>query len=236
MLDVKTRPLTGFTMVALLSMGTTAYASHDDVVTTSNLSRGAITSPKLKNAAVTTPKIKNLAVKKSKIGGYAVTTPKIADGAVTSRKLSPELQSSVDINNGLKYLALAGGQCNHQFPDNVDVTTQLFYCDLSDNTTNLTDAYWNVDLPHGAYLMGIKMHSISNGGTTTCELKRGTNTGGVVQTVTSDSPVWGTTDEVLITHTVDNSDASYGVECFTGDNTIGAVGGIYIRYTLVAPL
>ena len=228
----------GLLSVSLLVIGQASAQTvgtadiKNGAVTTAKIKSGAIATARLKNGAVTTPKIANAAVRNAKIGNGAVSKNKLALGLRESiNGLEADVADLVGVAETQQYLAIPGGQCVQANPDNTNSTTNAFYCDLSDNSTAKTDAFWGVTLPHGATIQGLKMRSFSSGGTTTCELRRGASTSGtVIATVTDTDTSWTMTEEVPLNHLVDNSDAAYAMECFTQDNTIGVIGSIYLRY------
>jgi hypothetical protein len=87
------RLLLGTAAVAGVAMiATAAPVVAGNLVTTSDLAKGAVTSPKIAKKAVKANKIAKNAVKTKKLKDGAVTSAKLADGSVTRSHVAADLQ------------------------------------------------------------------------------------------------------------------------------------------------
>jgi hypothetical protein len=81
--------LVGATAVAGLAvLAATAPVVAGDLVTSSDLAKGAVTTPKIAKKAVKAKSLADGAVKTAKLKDGAVTTHKLGDGSVTSSKIA----------------------------------------------------------------------------------------------------------------------------------------------------
>ena len=143
-----------------------------------------------------------------------------------------------------RYLQLAGGQCVYPSGTPAGFARNVFYCDLGDNSANTAEAYWTVNVPHGATLLGMRVRLYTSIATTTCTLTYGReNTGTQIAAVTESfasgvTNNWHYANEVTFSHTVDTENNAYGIMCRnndTGGAAATVIGSIRIRYTVDGP-
>ncbi len=174
----------------------------------------------------------------------SITSAMITDGEVSSADIAEGTIVGSDLNPATtltaaaylfqtaqtRLLSLAGGACAKNSP----TVSDMFSCEMGANNT----AFWMVDLPEGASIVGFRGHFYASTGTIACNLYRGNQDAGasLAQIVTTSGGGWHWSTEVVLNHTVDKISNAYGVECRSnGISTDQRVGMMQVRYTVPGP-
>jgi len=135
-----------------------------------------------------------------------------------------------------RYLNIGGstGSFNKNYTD-IPATTTAFAHYLSSSATTYKLLY-NVDLPNGAVIKGIRMTVYSSTGTITCSLNYGTDgwTKAPIASLTSatHTNTWQWSPEVTCDHTVNTANYCYGIEVSCDTPGLNLIGIIRIRYEI----
>lgn len=154
--------------------------------------------------------------------------------ATQMTEIKDAVNSKQDIVAGSRFLSLPGSSC-FKDPSSLPYWTNSgLYCALSDQGGTATlVAFWPVDIPNGATILGLRGHVFTQSGVTTCRLRSGTNNSGtIIATFTDSTSGWHNTAETTLTHVVDTASNAYFIRCSqTLASASNVIGHIRIRYT-----